>query len=1253
MSDVIGRGIIEVQADASGVSAGMEAAKRSVEQFENAAVAAGANAGAALDRAGNSGGGAADKMDAATRRFINSIEREIAAVSLSRDQYRQWEAQVKGISETVYGPLVARLREAKTAQEAAAQASVAQAAADREAAQAKAAAAREEERARSARESMLASLRDQAATMGRTTEEVLRYKAAQAGIAAEAEPLIRQIQEIKATQEAAARATAEQARADREAAAAARERANAQREAQQAQERFLNGLREQVFLQGQQGRAPEDTLRARASNLGVGDQAAPLILQLQNQRAAQEAAAKAARDEAEAQREAARAKSGRDDFIRSLNEQVQAIGRTRAELLELRAAQLGVTQQAAPMIARLKEAEQNYRGNALSAKEMALALRGVPAQLTDIVVSLQGGQAPLTVLLQQGGQLRDMFGSVTLAAQALGGAVLKLLTNPVVLAAAAVVGLAAAYNKGSKEADAYNRAIILTGNASGTTRDALAGMAAEIDRSIGTQAQAAEALAALASTGRVAAGNLEAFATTAIRSQRATGQAVSETAKIFADLGKEPVEASRRLNEETGYLTLAVYEQIKALQEAGRATEAAALAQRTYADEIDRRSGAIVSNLGAIERAWKAIKDRTLEAVDAALNVGRTQSSAQQIADLQAEQQFRGGGFAARLRGRDRVTPAAGLSDQEIKDQIDLLQAGQREASRFAALQAENVAIQKAGIAAEGEVDKIRKASLSKAQQLNAELKKYRENVEAIRRANPDSNLLDPKRIAQDEANIRDRFKETGRQPKAYQDDAATRTLQQLRQQEAALREQLDTEGKIGAAQRARAEFEALIADLKEKKTLTADQKSLLANQAAILTQLRKNELIEDEVKLTQDAAKAREKAERERLQFIERARQIDETIAQQRQSRQEQYDRAFGTLGQGSQRRQQVEEQRAIYREAERLQAQLVKSTPVGLLGSDEYVQASMRIKAALDQALADQEAYYKRLREAQQDWSIGASEALNDYLDNVRDVSKQVQETFSRAFSGLEDALTNALDTGSLNLDSVGKQIASDINRSIVRQNITGPLADWLKGSLTGAAGSGNGGGFVGDVLGSLFGNSVFGLGGAGAGLGGGNRLPLDPTANALRVTVVAGLQQLANGGAGGLVQSLGGVISSGFSSLFGGGGFSAFDPTGYGITSGVSSLVSLGLGGGRAAGGPVYANTLHEVVEDGPELLHWRNRQYLLAGEDGGRVEPLRQGAGSRGQTVIQTINVMPGANRRTSQQAAAAAARELALSNARNN
>ena len=48
----------------------------------------------------------------------------------------------------------------------------------------------------------------------------------------------------------------------------------------------------------------------------------------------------------------------------------------------------------------------------LTAKQTTAALRQVPAQLTDIIVSLQGGQAPLTVLLQQGGQLKDVFGGI-------------------------------------------------------------------------------------------------------------------------------------------------------------------------------------------------------------------------------------------------------------------------------------------------------------------------------------------------------------------------------------------------------------------------------------------------------------------------------------------------------------------------------------------------------------------------------------------------------------------------------------------------------------------------------------------------------------------------------------------------------------------------------------------------------------------------------------------------------------------------
>jgi phage-related minor tail protein len=47
-------------------------------------------------------------------------------------------------------------------------------------------------------------------------------------------------------------------------------------------------------------------------------------------------------------------------------------------------------------------------------------MRGLPAQITDISVGLASGQRPLMVLLQQGGQLKDMFGGVAPAAKALG-----------------------------------------------------------------------------------------------------------------------------------------------------------------------------------------------------------------------------------------------------------------------------------------------------------------------------------------------------------------------------------------------------------------------------------------------------------------------------------------------------------------------------------------------------------------------------------------------------------------------------------------------------------------------------------------------------------------------------------------------------------------------------------------------------------------------------------------------------------------
>ncbi|MPT54949.1 phage tail length tape measure family protein, partial [Delftia sp.] len=160
-----------------------------------------------------------------------------------------------------------------------------------------------------------------------------------------------------------------------------------------------------------------------------------------------------------------------------------------------------------PYLDQLKKADtaqnaavQSLGKIGMSAKATEAALRGVPAQFTDIVVSLQGGMNPMTVFLQQGGQLKDMFGGAGAAAKALAGYVWGLV-NPLTVAAAGAAALGVAYYQGSKESDAFVRSIVLTGNASGVTSSQLRDYARQIDAVAGTQAQAASALAEFVAAG--------------------------------------------------------------------------------------------------------------------------------------------------------------------------------------------------------------------------------------------------------------------------------------------------------------------------------------------------------------------------------------------------------------------------------------------------------------------------------------------------------------------------------------------------------------------------------------------------------------------------------------------------------------------------------------------------------------------------------------------------------------------------------
>jgi phage-related minor tail protein len=539
---------------------------------------------------------------------------------------------------------------------------------------------------------------------GRSTAAYYEMLANQRNVSADAlAPYIAALRAVEDAQARSAQTLASQQTAQRQAAEAAREQAAAQREVAQAQagrDAFLNSLREQVALFG---RSSDETLRYRAAQAGVSQEASHLILQLQNMRAAHEGIAAATRDEAAAAREAQQAQSRRDGFIASLQQQSEAIGRTRVELLEMQAAQMGVATQAAPFIARLREADSGIASTGMSARAMAASLRLVPAQLTDIVVGLQAGQAPMTVMLQQGGQLRDMFGSAGAAARALGGYVVSLIT-PLTVIAAAAVALGVAYHQGSKEADAYNKSIIVTGNVAGTTANQLSDMARSIGASVGTQGAAAEALASLVGTGRVSADNLQQFGKTAVTTQKALGIAVADTVSAFTDLGKDPLQATERLNDKYHYLTASVYAQIKALEDQGKKDEAGEVAQKAFSDALETRSTKMVANLGLAEKAWAGISGAAKKAWDAMLDVGRQETPEQEIERLQAkiakaaktpltidkknvgdalfaiqQDRFNGGADARGNLDADKARVAVLIAQEEAKKRMAAIDAGRQK----------------------------------------------------------------------------------------------------------------------------------------------------------------------------------------------------------------------------------------------------------------------------------------------------------------------------------------------------------------------------------------------------------------------------------------------------------------------------------------------------------------------------------------------------------------------------------------------
>ncbi|HBV6848719.1 TPA: phage tail length tape measure family protein [Klebsiella pneumoniae] len=509
-----------------------------------------------------------------------------------------------------------------------------------------------------------------------------------------------------------------------------------------------------------------------------------------------------------------------------------------------------------------------------SAAQTAYAMRMIPAQMTDIVVGLSTGQSPFMVLIQQGGQLKDMFGGIGPAIKGVGTYVMGLV-NPFTLAAAAVGFLGLAYYKGTQEQDEFYKSLVLTGNLVGKTSGQLADIAASAGIAAdSTTGKAASTLNQLVSSGKVAGDSLERVTIAIVKISDATGIATEKLVSDFNDLAADPVAAITKLNDQFHFLTLATYNQIKALQDEGNQQDAARVATDAYANAMQQRANDIHQNLGLLESAWDSLGKTAKGAWDAMLNIGREQTLTDKLATLneniaEAQKGQKDGGFWNSFSARFTNLP-------EMIKQRDLLESVANLQGDVTKGQAKAKEAEQQRIKTQQEADRVNQQYLSNADKRNKSIKQQSEFLKA--------GAITAEQYAKNVSRINEMYKDPkAPKQKAYTEDAATRLLDQINQQTAAMQSQLDASDKLNSATQARVKFEQQIADLKSKTQLTADQKSILSRSDEILQAYKQQEALQNSVKTLDDYRKMQEQVKtkdertndllKSRLELLEKAK--------------------------------------------------------------------------------------------------------------------------------------------------------------------------------------------------------------------------------------------------------------------------------------------------------------------------------------------------------------------------------------------
>ncbi|HEE9901571.1 phage tail tape measure protein [Citrobacter portucalensis] len=669
----------------------------------------------------------------------------------------------------------------------------------------------------------------------------------------------------------------------------------------------------------------------------------------------------------------------------------------------------------------LSRQEAAARRAGISVGQYSAAMRTLPAQFTDIATQLAGGQSPFLILLQQGGQIKDQFGSVQGALSGVGEYIRSMagMINPTTIALAGLVGtvglLAAAAYSSSEQFDQVARSVIMMGGAGFVSMQQLNEAAEEVAGKTNTSiSSTVDTLVTLNDTGKYTASQMKQIAT----SITLMGKAGNDTKAAMSDFGKivsDPVKGLASLNEQYGFVDEAMMKHIIQLRKQKGEQAAVNEAINLFAGVMAKRAEETNRATDNIGQSWQWLKKTASDSFD---DIGITvRAWGNQVIDIfnlveasikdlflnitSLDSKFTGtiAGWAEKIPGGGAITDFLGMDVEAMK------KAGAEADKEIAANKKRYDELWKRVTAPNTQASYEAEA---RGATVKGEGGSSRESRDAV------------SKLAEDSAKKTKAAKATL--------DAGDRTLENYRAQARTLTETLETlrqTGDIHAKNTELGKQQSRFAELDEAaktRALTAQEKSLLSSREAILNAAKVVDQKNKEVEVQQKINGLAQQANKYVTQMTEKSEALR------------------SGSGLSSRMAQRMNEE-----------AQLRQG----------WINGGGKLEdAGYEKELAALRNYYAEEDKLRGDWKAGAVSGWNEYLEAATNTYDAVKNVASSTLTGLSDMLTELMTTGKASVKEFGKSMLKMIldvtNRLMVAYAVQAAMG-WISGGSGTSAGGG----------------------------------------------------------------------------------------------------------------------------------------------------------------------------------------------------